>query len=279
MKPSQERIKKWILPSALLFIALGLILTLHKKDTQNTTPSSSSVAPIPHLKEAQPQALTQNPAQPQGPSAPTQTQPSAQGPTPLTVAALPTPVVPQDNCFTVSFHHKEMTSHPDEESCSHHKNWLKFKRPDINPKSVCVRVNGTPVHYLAVKDHADEVIIGSIAGPKSKVTVRFCTGKLMGCDKLADIQKDCVVPKDEFMEAIGANTGEKADARLGQWDPKNPSDREGDVMARLDGQVKKELENLEANNELTGRAPANELFKDWLNEAETTACGIRQAQN
>ena len=101
-----------------------------------------------------------------------------------------------------------MASHGDEESCSHHKNMLKLTQPAdlrMNAASVCVRVNGTPVHYLTVKGHADELLFGSVAGPKSKVTVRYCTGKAQGCTK-----EDCTVPKDEFMEAIGGAEGDTA---------------------------------------------------------------------
>ena len=57
----------------------------------------------------------------------------------------------QDQCVTVTYHHKPSAAHPDEESCSHHKNMLRI--PELGDKriaagSVCVRVNGTAVHYL-----------------------------------------------------------------------------------------------------------------------------------
>lgn len=187
------------------------------------------------------------------------------------------PAPPKDTCYTVTYRHKSLSSHSDEETCSHHKNWLKLKHKDVNAKSVCVRVNGTPVHYLSVKGHADELIFGSIAGPKSKVTVRYCTGKMAKCEQELAAQ-ECAVPKDEFMEAIGGSEGKGGDARLGQWDPSNPSEREADVMAKLDGEVKKELET---NDELNGRAPEGKMFKDWLADADsiTGACGTQQASN
>ena len=196
--------------------------------------------------------------------------PVAQAPLP---GALPV-AEPADQCVTITYHHKPLPTHGDEETCSHHKNMLKLTHDDkqrINAASVCVRVNGTPVHYLTVKGHSDELIFGSMAGPKSKVTVHFCTGKGEGCAK-----EDCTVPKDEFMEAIGGSEGGSANAKLGQWDPEAPAEKEADVMAKLDGEVKKELET---NDDLNGRAPAGELFKDWLGQTESTACGTTQAKN
>lgn len=187
--------------------------------------------------------------------------------------ALP-PAEPQDQCVTITYHHKAIASHNDEEACSHHKNMLKLAKigdARIAPQTVCVRVNGTPVHYLTVKGHADELIFGSIAGPKSKVTVHYCTGKALGCAK-----EDCTVPKDEFMEAIGGGESGSGDAKLGQWDPTAPAEKEADVMAKLDGEVKKELET---NDDLNGRAPAGELFKDWIGETQAAACGAAQAKN
>jgi hypothetical protein len=174
---------------------------------------------------------------------------------------------------TITYHHKNMSSHTDEESCSHHKNLLKIASTKIAPQNVCVRVNGTPVHYLTVKGRPDELIFGAVAGPKTKVTAQYCLGSSAHC---ARFKEDCSVPKDEFMEAIGGGNGGSQDARLGQWDPKSPSDQEADVMAKLDGEVKKELET---NDDLNGRAPAGEMFKEWIVDNETTACGIKQASN
>jgi hypothetical protein len=187
---------------------------------------------------------------------------------PGTPAATPVP----DACYTVTYHHKAAPGHTDEEACSHHKNLIQFKHENVNAKNVCVRVNGTPVHFLTVKDHADQVLIGAVAGPKSKITLSYCVGKAK-----CEVKEDCTVPKDEFMEAIGGTTADVSkDARLGQWDPSLPSDKEADVLAKLDGDVKRELET---NNDLNGRSRRGEMFKDWQSDNEGPACGIRQAKN
>jgi hypothetical protein len=186
-----------------------------------------------------------------------------------------TPAAPVlDQCVTITYQHKPSAAHPDEESCSHHKNFLKMPEFDgkkIAAGSVCVRVNGTPVHYLTVKGHADELIFGSVAGPKSKVTVRYCTGLAQGCAK-----EDCSIPKDEFMEAIGGGDGKGQNPKLGQWDPSAPAGKAADVMAKLDSTVKRELET---NDDLNGRAPAGEIYKDWIGQSETAVCGTTQAKN
>src|SRR5207245_943996 len=115
---------------------------------------------------------------------------------------------------TMSFHHKTLASHPNEESCSHHKNLIRIKNPGFTSKSLCIRVNNTPVHFSAVKGKKNEFIIGPIAGPNAKITARYCVGK-MKCSE------DCTIPKDEFMDAIGggsAQEGEKQNVALGQWE-------------------------------------------------------------
>lgn len=183
--------------------------------------------------------------------------------------AVPKPV---DTCVTVAFRHKALPGHSDEEACSSHKNHIKLPHENIKQDSLCVRVNGTPVHYVSVKGHSDEIVIGAIAGPKAKVTVKYCVGKAT-CAQV----EDCSIPKDEFMEAIGGNEGnESKNARLGQWDPAHPSEKEADVLAKLDGDVKRELAT---NDDLNGRSNKGEIFKDWISEDPTPACGIRQAKN
>ena len=281
---------KWIALSVVILIALSggvYQFTKHgtqglpgsKSETPNEAASDSATAP----KHETYAAIVGAGKSEVSPSA----APAVKGAAPVAPAITTTELAPlpgalavaekQDQCVTITYHHKALASHPDDESCSHHKNMLKMADlPQlnglrVNPASVCVKVNGTPVHYLTVKGHADELIFGSVAGPKSVVTVRYCTGKSDGCAK-----EDCTVPKDEFMEAIGGNEDAQQNAKLGQWDPDSPSAKESDVMAKLDGQVKKELET---NDDLNGRAPAGELFKDWLGQTETAVCGTAQAKN
>lgn len=288
-KPSAS--KKWLILGIVgLFVIGGGIFLFSKRNPTSTetapTEESSSAPTGVGAASATGAGKTSGKRDPKGksmsapqvgmtaPSVPAAGAPSHGLATGTSTAMAPAAKAEQDECVTVTYKHKISASHPDEESCSHHKNQLKLTIPEgkkIADKSICVRVNGTPVHFLTVKGHGDRIIFGSVAGPKSKVTVRYCTGLAKGC-----AVEDCAVPKDEFMEAIGGSEGKGQNANLGRWDPTAPADKNIDVMAKLDGAIKHELET---NDELNGRAPAGELYKDWIGEAQAQACGSAQAKN
>lgn len=165
---------------------------------------------------------------------------------------------PQPTCFYESFHHKPTSGHTDEEACSRHKNLLKLTHANPSAAHFCVRVNGTPVKFMR---KGDEILIGSIAGPKAKITVNYCLGK-SNCDELA--KDDCTVPKDEFMEALGGDT----DSLNAQW---------GD-NGQLNADVKKELEEIDgATSDEQDRAPAQaSIFKEWIRDQDASACAQKQ---
>ena len=185
--------------------------------------------------------------------------PGANGTPP--VAEVKAPEAPLPPCILVSYHHKKMANHDDEETCSHHKNLLKVAHTPLNPSSICVRVNNTPVAYEKVKGKSDEIMIGSIAGPHAKITVQYCMGKNTCTD-------ECKVPKDEFMDAIGG--GEEQDtvsAQAGRWDPNDPTNKDAELGEKVDREVKKQLAE--------GNALPQEgtyLFKDWISENEGPGC-------
>jgi hypothetical protein len=92
--------------------------------------------------------------------------------------------------------------------------------------------------------------------------VSYCTGK-----NTSDFTKknDCVIPKDEFLDAIGgSDTDEGA---VAQWE--NTGNKEAD--AKLNNDVKRELADID------DAAPEHEgqgsVFKDWLNEKTSPSCG------
>lgn len=185
------------------------------------------------------------------------------------VGSVTAPVVAEGpTCFTETFTHKPMSGHSDEESCSHHKNLLKLAHSNVNSAHVCVRVNGAPVKF---ERKGDEILIGSIAGPKAKITVRYCTGKLT-CAAIA--KEDCSVPRDEFMDAMG---GGGTDDTV-QWESAgaNPKSLED---ARLNNEVKKELADIDGvDSSEKDRAPAQiSVFKEWIREENVPACEKKQA--
>jgi hypothetical protein len=179
-----------------------------------------------------------------------------------------TPEAPKEipvTCFVETFKHKATPGHDSEEACSHHKNLVSLSHKVINPKSVCVRVNDVPVKFQTVAN--GELLIGSVAGPKAAITVSYCTGKNT-CEFTK--KNDCVVPKDEFMDAIGG--GDTDDGAVAQWE--NTGNNEAD--AKLNNDVKRELADIDdAAPEQTGKAS---VFKDWTNEKTSPSCGQVTAQ-
>jgi hypothetical protein len=178
----------------------------------------------------------------------------------------PAPVGP--SCFVETFHHKATPGHSDEEACSHHKNLLKLSHAG-NPAHMCVRVNGTPVKY---ERKGDEVMIGSIAGPKSKITVSYCVGKLT-CPEVA--KEPCTIPTDEFLEAIQGGSAADDGTPAAQWEGADSAQNN-----QLNAEVKKEISDIEGadSKDEGARGPASvSIFKDWVNEQDVTACAQKQA--
>ncbi len=171
-------------------------------------------------------------------------------------------------CFSITYHHKQLSSHSSDEDCSRHKNLLRLKHPRINMASLCVRVNNKAVAWEPVKGKDDEVIIAPVAGPKAKISARYCLGKV----SCAEECKIAPAAKDEFMEAIGGNDDDGKNPLVGQWDP-NDADHDGDVVGKIDPEMKKELA---AVNENSGTGDNIYIFQDWISESEAPACEKKQ---
>jgi hypothetical protein len=91
------------------------------------------------------------------------------------------------------------------------KNRISVRDERFNPKTVCVRVDGVPVKHVvdsSAKDGSWGLELGPVTKATSVVSVRYCTGK-------ATCGESCVIPRDEFMEALAGvddETAEKAAA-------------------------------------------------------------------
>ncbi len=167
---------------------------------------------------------------------------------------------PLDGCYTVTFKHKEISGHGDREACSAHKNSLVLAGDEVlaalprklSGKALCVRVDGVPVKYEQAKD---TLVFGAVAGPQSVISVQACLGK-------ADCKLNCVVPKDEFMDAIGAAEEEAGRAvASAKWDP-NDKEEDHDASADVDEDLK--------NHGLAERK--SPLFRDWLVVGHSPRC-------
>lgn len=167
------------------------------------------------------------------------------------------PAAPDQTCFVYTYKHRSLASHPDGEACSHHKNLLKLRHANINFKSLCVRVNGNPVKFQTVKGKADQILLAAIAGPHAKITTSYC---LQGHNCV----QDCSIPKDEFMDAIGAvEDSGKGDRQIAQWDPAD-KDQDQDVTSQLGNDFAKDISGVGSST----------VFEDWIpGEIEAPSCG------
>jgi hypothetical protein len=160
---------------------------------------------------------------------------------------------PKPECFTVGFKHKALAAHRDGEACLNHDNAFKIEHARLNTKTVCVRVNGTPVKHTLVKSKPGLVVIGPVAGPESLVTVRWCTDK-------TTCKENCAVPKDDFMDAIGGM--EDAAGAYVQWDAADGKKGPSADEVRLEKELK------------TFGGGKRELFEQWVAEREPKlTCG------
>lgn len=184
-------------------------------------------------------------------------------------------------CFTVAFEHRKVVGHESIESCHIHRNILKLKHKDINPSSICVKIDKTPVPHAFLKGHADTLVVGAPAGPDSEITVRYCQAKLT-------CPTDCKIPKDEFLESIGGLSPglHKKEFKLSKWDEaagvakgrkiKNTDESETErENERIESDLKRELAELEAVP-----IKRSENFDGWMSSGATPleTCGPKRAK-
>lgn len=176
-------------------------------------------------------------------------------------------------CFTLSYSHKKLAAHEDGEACSKHKNQLSLHFPEqaenavVNPKSICVQVNGTTVKHQFEPKHPSQVVISSDAGPHARVTVRYCLGESK-CN-----EKCPVVPvlEDKFMSALssgGEGSGESENGVV--------TSQSGDSSDESPELEKEMVTLVQKIDELAAESFKHEIFKDWLVEKHTNACRSRQ---
>lgn len=202
----------------------------------------------------QPQKTEGNAALPAPALIPPAGQPATAGTKPSSPSAqaqMPAaPAAQTDACYTLSYKHQDLPGHQSGEACTQHKNLLALPGQKLSAKSLCVRVNGTPVKF-AFDSKKNHVLLSSIAGPRSEITVRYCTGG-------ATCAEDCTVPRDEFMEALGAVDTSGSQPTVA-WDIRNSQKGPTKEEAALDKELvelKRELASVERNSE--------EIFKGWV---------------
>ncbi len=174
----------------------------------------------------------------------------------------PSALAVTDGCFNLTFSHKKLAAHEDGEACLLHKNLIALKHPDqakkskINPATICMRINGKAVKYTLAPGKPGEIILGPEAGPNAKITASYCVGK-------AKCSQSCVVEKDQFLSAIGADEDSDHPQAVG-WDGKKGKSEE-------DMEVDNQMAAL--NQDLSSEGGDNsQLFAGWILEAQTAKC-------
>lgn len=168
-------------------------------------------------------------------------------------------------CFLIKYYHRALASHEDGEACLNHDNALAMNERDVDPRSVCVRVNGVPVKYQLVREESRaEVRIGPIAGPHAEVTLSYCTGK-NHCDR------GCEVLKDEFIEGLTAANEEEGDDSWGAT---------ADPGSQESAALEKEAKEFRGIASEFSQAGQHELFRDWIVfEERVQACKTKIVKN
>ena len=178
---------------------------------------------------------------------------AAPGAAPVAPAA-PVAETPKDSCVSLTF---KAASGKDAVQFS--KNQLKIDDERMNPKTLCVKVDGVPVNFNMSANR--EISLGAINKASSIVTVRYCFGK-------ATCKESCVVPRDEFMEALAGADGdaEEAAPQVGWTGGKDEN--------AVEKSVERELASFKDLNEerKTG------VYSQWTPSETAPSCGMSAEQ-
>lgn len=154
--------------------------------------------------------------------------------TPGSEAAIPQKK--EDNCFKFSYQHQSKNQNRDIEEFLNDTNAFPILHPEVNAKSICVKVNDKAVaHKWVKKSGKSEVMIGSVVGPESTIQVSYCLGS-------APCKESCIV-----------KTKNKVDELLSE------TEISGVENAALESQVK-ELRNVAS---VHGDLMDSTVIRDW----------------
>lgn len=139
------------------------------------------------------------------------------------------PVAPEAPC-------KLVRMKPVDGKGTYRKNLLVLSDTELNSKTICVKVDGTPVKFSLYQKKANQILIDGVRGAKAEIQVRYCRDKQL-------CKEDCKIPRDEFMDALGA-TDDKDDSNA-RWEDGKESDSEKDVAKQMN-MFKEDLKAIEA---------------------------------
>jgi len=179
--------------------------------------------------------------------------------TPVTETALSESKKIGPECYRAVYGLNNRVTAPLKKKIPEFKNLIQLPdEKNINNKSVCIRVDGTPVKKTLYKKKARSFIIEPVAHADSKIEVAFCTGN-------KKCNQDCVVPKDDFLIAIGGSEDEIGDlsAPSEGWAGKKRTQDEAAIEKRS-----KEIREL-----LTvGDDSESKIFNGWAVKNKNPGC-------
>ncbi len=177
-----------------------------------------------------------------------------------------TPLKPA--CYKMTYKRDKDRSPKKLEEYARLQNIITLQEAGIQPQSLCVRVNGTPVKFETAKNHENpaklDVIVNGSAGPNAEISAHYCVGKVL-------CQETCKVPVDEFMAALGdAGQANLGGAEYTNWDKqakkKGPSAHEKTLEKELNA----------FQNELTKALnQKGAISRAWLVKERAGACVMK----
>jgi hypothetical protein len=212
---------KWK-PALILILVVGATLTVFEFGVQTAVDSSLKETT---QTEAHPSSQLGQPSQ----SKETLLGAAQNKPTENTSSAAPvakSAVTADHNCFAFEYRHTKEAQNKDIEDFLDYSNAFPVLHANLNPKSVCVKVNQKPVAFKLIKYKSqDEVMIGSVVGPESVIRVSYCVGKVT-------CKEACTVKSNRFMDDMMSDAGDE-DEFKDSW---------GDATSAAHTAQKKELQ-------------------------------------
>lgn len=168
------------------------------------------------------------------------------------------PPMAAPGCFHIDYKLKNPKQVAPAESCDSSKNLIQLDHAKINSESLCVRVDGVPAHFQAVKGKSGSFVVHSNHCDLKKITAEYCLPGRGNC------KKDCTPPRDEFMEAIGALSQDESPHAL--WDASERG-------VKLDGDITREVASLDEKSKITSLISDAAQWVVEFKEAKIAACG------
>lgn len=265
-QPSSPQSKtKWILLGSLALTAgalgVGFWLKHHSSEpvaSHVSAPESQSVdeksksAPVAEVSASEKEAAQKSQA-PSNPEASSAKKNGGSASEPVSTTVSKTETSSPASCFEISFESDK------KDLSAYSRNLIRLPVSAFNAKSVCIKVNGTPVKFISSKEKKNEFIIGAMTRSNSKVSVRYC-------EEGAQCKESCVVPKDEFIEALAGEENLSRSEHVAQ----------GFGDTETDQKVERELAAFK--DDLNGADhEKGQFYADWKNTASVPACVTRVA--